>query len=62
MPDLTPAEVRSLLASSGLSALDDEELVEITHRINALTETVMGLEHPDLDAQEPDMVFGEEGA
>jgi hypothetical protein len=59
MPDLTTAEVQALLASSGLAAQGDEDLAEITHRINAINQALLDLEHPDLDAQEPQMVFDE---
>ena len=63
MPDLTPDEVRAQLAAIGLIPVDDEDLAEIPHRINAINEAVLGLEHPDLDAQEPVSVFwrSEEG-
>ena len=64
MPDLTPEEVRTQLGAIGLTPLDAEDLDEITHRINAVNEAVLALEHPDLDAQEPTSVFwlSEEGA
>jgi hypothetical protein len=63
MPDLTPEEVRTQLAAIGLTPQDAEDLDEITHRINAVNEAVLALEHPDLDAQEPRAVFwlSEEG-
>lgn len=57
MPDLTPDEVRTQLAAIGLTPLDQEDLDEITHRINAINEAVLGLEHQDLDAQEPVTIF-----
>ena len=53
MPDLTPDQVRVQLASIGLTPMDEDDLDEITHRINAIHEAVLALEHPDLDAQEP---------
>ncbi len=57
MPDLTPDEVRTQLAAIGLTPLDQDDLDEITHRVNAVNEAVLGLEHPDLDAQEPRIIF-----
>jgi hypothetical protein len=57
MPDLTPEEVRTQLSAIGLTPLDQEDLDEITHRINAVNEAVLALEHPDEDAQEPRFVF-----
>ena len=57
MPDLTPDEVRTQLAAVGLTPLDQDDLDEITHRVNAVNEAVLGLEHPDLDAQEPTIIF-----
>ena len=63
MPDMTPDEVRAQLTAIGLSPVDDEDLDEITHRINAINEAVLALEHPDLERQEPVTVFwrNEEG-
>ena len=57
MPDLSPEEVRAQLAALDLHPLDNDDLQEITHRINAINEAVLALEHPDLDAQEPTTVF-----
>ena len=57
MPDLTPDEIRTQLAAIGLTPLDQDDLDEITHRVNAVNEAVLALEHPDLDAQEPRMIF-----
>lgn len=57
MPDLTPEEVRTQLSAIGLTPLDQEDLDEITHRINAVNEAVLALEHPDEDMQEPRFVF-----
>jgi hypothetical protein len=64
MPDLTPEEVRTQLSAIGLAPLDQEDLDEITYRINAVNEAVLALEHPDEDAQEPRMIFwmNEEGS
>ena len=60
MPDLTRDEVNAQLASKDLRPLDDEDLVEITHRINALQEAIQALDLPGLDEQEPLTVFGAE--
>jgi hypothetical protein len=57
MPDLTPEEVRTQLSAIGLTPVDQDDLDEITHRINAVNEAVLALEHPDVDAQEPTSVF-----
>ena len=53
MPDLTFEAVRERLEARGLTVADDEELEEITHRINALNEAVSALEHASLDAAAP---------
>jgi hypothetical protein len=60
MPDLTPEQVRAQLAALGLTPVDDEDLDEVTHRFNAINETVLKLEHPDLDEAEPVTVFEED--
>lgn len=57
MPDLTPEQVRAQLAAHGLSPQDDEDLNEVTHRINALTETLPSLEPAGIDEVEPMTVF-----
>ena len=53
MPDLTPESVRDQLAALGLTPQDDEDLAEITHRLNALREALQSLDLPDLDVHEP---------
>jgi hypothetical protein len=57
MPDLTPEQVRAQLAAIGLAPLDDEDLDEVTHRINAVNETLAALEFPELDGVEPVTIF-----
>jgi hypothetical protein len=57
MADLTPEEVRALLRSQNLAPLDDADLVEVTHRINAINEAAAKLTHPDEDSIEPLPVF-----
>jgi len=62
VPDLSPEQVNAQLASLGLSPLDDEDLEEIAHRINALREALAALELEDLDSQEPSIIFEPETA
>ena len=57
MPDMTTDEVRSLLRALDMEPLDDVDLDEITHRVNAINEAVAGLEDSDADAVEPLPVF-----
>lgn len=57
MPDLTPEEVHVQLRAHGLRPLDEVDLDEITHRLNAVNEAVAALEDPDADAVEPMPVF-----
>ncbi len=57
MPDLSPEEVRAQLRALGLAPLDDDDLAEVTHRINAINESVLALEDPDADSIEPLPIF-----
>jgi len=57
MPDLTPEQVRAQLGALGLAPQDDDDLQEVTHRINAIREALAALNPPDLDAQEPVTIF-----
>ena len=57
MADLSPEEVRTQLRALGLAPQDDDDLAEVTHRINAINESVLALEHPDADSIEPLPVF-----
>ncbi len=57
MPDMTTDEVRSLLRALDMEPLDDVDLDEITHRVNAINEAVAALEDSDADAVEPLPVF-----
>jgi hypothetical protein len=57
MSDLSPEQVRAQLESLGLTPQDNDDLAEITDRINAINEAVLALEHPDLDTTEPATVF-----
>ena len=61
MPDLTPEHVRAHLAAIGLAPVDSDDLGEITHRINAITEALLSLEPDGLDEAEPVTVFDAEG-
>ena len=57
MADLSPEEVRAQLRALDLAPLDDDDLAEVTHRINAINEAVLALEDPDADTIEPLPVF-----
>jgi hypothetical protein len=57
MSDLSPEQVLAQLESLGLTPQDNDDLAEITDRINAINEAVLALEHPDLDTTEPATVF-----
>ncbi len=57
MPDLSPDEVRIQLRALGLAPLDDDDLAEVTHRINAINEAVLALDHTDVDRIDPMPVF-----
>lgn len=52
MSDLTPEQVKTLASALGLDVTDDD-LVEVTHRLNVLTSSVEGFSHPDLDTVDP---------
>ena len=62
MPDLTPEQVRAQLAAASLAPQDDEDLEEVTHRINAITEALLALDMPELDVAEPVTVFDRDEA
>lgn len=57
MPDLSPEQVRAMLAAHGLKPEDQEDLDEVTHRINAITETLQALEPEGIDSAEPMTVY-----
>lgn len=59
MPDISPDNVEAMLTALGLVPQDDEDLQEVTQRINAVREALAGLEPADLDAHEPLTVFEE---
>jgi hypothetical protein len=52
MPDLNTDEVQAQLASLGLTPVDQEDLDEITHRINALRQALATLEPEELVDEE----------
>jgi hypothetical protein len=52
MPDLTPDEVRALALAAGLS-LTDDDLAEVTHRVNAFVDALAPLAALPLDTVEP---------
>jgi hypothetical protein len=52
MADLSPAEVRALAAAAGLS-LTDDDLAEVTHRVNAFVDALAPLAALPLDSVEP---------
>jgi len=62
MPDLSPEHVRALLASLDLAPQDDEDLREITHRINAIREALAAIDLPELDTLEPVTMFEQDEA
>jgi len=52
MTELTSDQVRTLAAAAGLP-LDDPDLAEVTHRLNAFVEVLGGLAALDLTDAEP---------
>jgi hypothetical protein len=52
MTDLTPAEVRALAAALGLHPSDDD-LTEVTHRLNAMRDALAPLADLPLTSVEP---------
>jgi len=52
LPDLTPADVRALAAALGLAPTDDD-LLEVTHRLNAMRDALAPLGALPLDEVEP---------
>jgi hypothetical protein len=52
MTDLTPAEVRAMAMSLGVSVSDDD-VAEVTHRLNAFLEALAPLAALGLTAVEP---------
>ena len=52
MTELTSDQVRALAAAAGLP-LDDPDLAEVTHRLNAFVEVLGGLAALDLTDAQP---------
>jgi hypothetical protein len=52
MPDLTHAEVAAMASAAGLPVTPDD-LVEVTHRLNAFLEALAPLAALPLEAAEP---------
>jgi hypothetical protein len=52
MPDLNTDQTQAQLVSLGLTPVDQEDLDEITHRINALRQALAALEPEELDDEE----------
>ena len=50
--DLRPADVRALAAALGLTVSDDD-VVEVTHRLNAMRDALEPLTALPLDSAEP---------
>ena len=52
MPDLAFDEVKVLARAAGV-VLSDDDLVEVTHRLNVIVSGIERFSHPDLDASNP---------
>ena len=52
MPDLTPENVKILAHSVGLE-IDEEDLTEVTHRLNVIVSGVERFSHLGLDSVDP---------
>ena len=52
MPEVTFDEVKTLGRIVGLE-ISDEDLVEVTHRLNVIISGVEKFSHPDLDRVDP---------
>ena len=52
MPDLNFDEVRVLAKASSLE-VSEEDLVEVTHRLNVIISGIENFSHPDLDKVDP---------
>jgi len=52
--DLTPGDVRKMIDALGLTATDDD-LVEVTHRLNAMRDALQALDALPLATGEPEL-------
>jgi hypothetical protein len=52
MSDLSPADIRALAAAAGLP-ISEDDLAEVTHRVNAFVEALALLQPLPLDTAEP---------
>jgi hypothetical protein len=52
MRDLSPAEIRTLAEAAGV-VLGDDDVAEVTHRVNAFVEALAPLQSLPLDSVEP---------
>ena len=52
MADLTPEEVKTLAKAAGVKLVEDD-VTEITHRLNVLITGIEDFSHPDLDKVDP---------
>ena len=52
MPDITPDNAKILADSLGLK-IDEEDLAEVTHRLNVIVAGVERFSHPGLDSVDP---------
>jgi len=52
--DLTPTDVRTMVEALGLTATDDD-LVEVTHRLNAMRDALQALDALPLASAEPEL-------
>ena len=52
MADLTPEEVKTLAKAAGVKLVEDD-VPEITHRLNVLITGIESFSHPDLDKVDP---------
>ncbi|NLE77279.1 MAG: hypothetical protein GX605_11080 [Chloroflexi bacterium] len=58
--DLSPTEVAALARVAGL-ALGPDDLVDVTHRLNATLGAMAEIDHPDLESIAPLAVFAPGG-
>ena len=52
MPDMTPDDVKAAARAIGLT-IGEEDIVEVTHRLNVIVAGVERFSHPDLDKVDP---------